>query len=311
MKFINLKNGSVMKEPDSDLVLCLGNFDGVHKGHRQLIRSCIDIASKLNSLKKHTKSGIWFFESSSLISEKRIFSDEKKLETFSSLGLDIAAVADFAELKNMSGDEFVNNILKDQCHCIYALCGTNFRFGKNASSSSDDLVTLMSGNAYVIPLVSYEGETVSSTKIRSLICNGNIEKANVLLEGNYEITGTVIHGKALGRSIGLPTVNIDVPEDFVVPKNGIYVTLSEIDGVSYHSVTNIGKRPTVENALQKNIETHIIGYSGDCYDRNVKIKFIHRLRDEMKFDSVELLKNQILLDINDAEHYFKADRSKK
>lgn len=311
MKFINLKNGSVIKEPDADLVLCLGNFDGVHKGHRQLIGSCVDIVNKSNQSGKHLKSGVWFFGSSSLMSEKRIFSDEKKLETFSSLGLDIAAVADFADLKNMSGDEFVNDILKKQCRCVYALCGTNFRFGSGASSNSDDLVSLMNGNAHVIPLLSYEGETVSSTKIRSLIYNGNIEKANFLLDSNYEITGTVIHGKALGRTIGLPTMNIDITENFVVPKNGIYITLSKIGNASYHSVTNIGIRPTVESTMRKNIETHIIGYSGDCYGRTVTIEFIHRLRDEIKFDSVELLKNQILLDINNAELYFKADRSKK
>ena len=127
---------------------------------------------------------------------------------------------------------------------------------------------------------------------------GNIVQANSLLGKNYSICETVIHGKALGRKLGIPTINQNVSEKRLILKNGIYATICTIDGKQYRGVTNVGIRPTVDDNGLQNIETHIIDFDGDCYDKIVKVEFISRIRDEMKFDSVDSLKSQILKDIS-------------
>lgn len=297
MRFINLKTGADEAFISRPAVLCIGDFDGVHLGHRQLVASVLQQREIMKSEYPTIACGAWFFDSTSYKGADGIYSIKEKLETFASLGLDYALIADFDEMKSLTPEEFVNDVLKDLCKCVHAVCGENFRFGARASGDCARLCELMGGNVTVVPLLSFDGTVISSTYIRELLSEGEIEKANYLLGGNYSISETVIHGKALGRKIGIPTINQNPENKKLILRSGIYATLCHIDDEIYHGVTNIGTRPTVENTYENNIETHIIGFEGDCYGKRVKTEFVKRVRDEMRFESVDALKAQIQKDI--------------
>lgn len=304
MKFINLKTMEQEEFIPSSSILCLGNFDGVHIGHRQLVATVLDLYSKAKTDNSDLVCGAWFFDSSSYKSAYEIYTPNDKLSIFAKLGLDYAIVADFDGMKSLSPLEFVNDVLIKNCKCIHAVCGENFHFGAQATGDSDTLVQLMNGNATVVPLLSTadlqnddKDIVVSSTYIRSLLSSGNIEKANELLGESYSIFEKVLHGKALGRTIGIPTINQTPNNKSIILKNGIYASRCTIDNVTYMGVTNVGIRPTVDENGTKNIETYIIGFDGDCYGKHVKIEFISRIRDEKKFDNIEVLKSQIQNDI--------------
>jgi riboflavin kinase/FMN adenylyltransferase len=214
MKFINLKNMSEEEHISSESILCLGNFDGVHIGHRQLVASLFDQYTSLKTQFPSLCTGVWLFDSSSYKQVHEIYSLNEKLNVFANLGLDYAVVADFNEMKSLSPDQFVKDILKSRCNCIYAICGENFKFGSKAVGDSNTLKELMIGQATIVSLLSIDDDQnfespiiVSSTLIRSLLSKGDISKANFLLSDKYSITEEVIHGKALGRTIGIPTIN--------------------------------------------------------------------------------------------------------
>jgi riboflavin kinase/FMN adenylyltransferase len=177
-----------------------------------------------------------------------------------------------------------------------------------AAGDCSILTELMNNNATVVPLLSTidtgtnsDNVIVSSTYIRALLAQGNIEKANELLCENYTIYENVLHGKALGRTIGIPTINQSPMSKKIILKNGIYATICTVDGFKYYGVTNVGTRPTVEDNGAKNIETFIIDFSDDCYDKQVKTEFVARIRDEKKFDDLDALKAQIKQDIRTAK----------
>ena len=304
MKLIELKTKSPKSFMASRFVLCLGNFDGVHLGHRQLIEETVKLCQQLKKTDPDVACGAWLFDDNSYKSVPQIFSTAQKLEAFEQLGLEYAFVADFDKMKGLSPEEFVNGVLKSDCHCIHAVCGENFRFGAKASANASQLVSLMDGNATVVPLFKQNGEVISSTLIRSLLESGEIEKANPLLGYSFYICEPVLHGKALGRTIGIPTINQSLPCDPFALCGGIYATKTYINGEWYPSVTNVGVRPTVESTLCKNAETHVIGFSGDCYGTRIRVEFLSRLRDEVRFSSIDELKEQISKDINSALEYF-------
>ena len=305
MRFINLKTRVEASFIDAPTVLCIGDFDGVHLGHRQLVASVINTHRNLKNQHPSLLSGAWFFDSNSYKAAREIYTIEEKLDVFASLGLDYAIIAEFDEMKSLSPEAFVNVVLQEKCKCIHAVCGENFRFGAKAMGDSNALKSLMNGNATIVPLLSLEDSTViSSTYIRSLLSEGNIVKANSLLGENYTICEPVIHGKALGRTLGIPTINQNIQGKQFILKNGIYATICTLDGNKYHGVTNLGLRPTVDDDGHKNIETHIIDFNGDCYGKRVKIEFVSRIRDEIKFESVDALKNQIQKDIQATKDYF-------
>lgn len=306
MRFINLKTRVETSFIDVPTVLCIGDFDGVHLGHRQLVASVLNKHNELKNEYPSLSSGAWFFDSNSYKAAREIYTIEEKLNVFDSLGLDYAVIAEFDEMKSLSPAIFVNEILQTKCKCVHAVCGENFRFGAKAAGDSNMLKELMNNNATVVPLLSVDESTViSSTYIRALLADGDIVKANSLLGEHYTICETVIHGKALGRQLGIPTINQNIQGKQFILKNGIYATICTIDGIKYHGVTNLGLRPTVDDDGHKNIETHIINFNEDCYGKNVKIEFVSRIRDEIKFDSVEALKLQIQRDIQATKDYFK------
>ena len=199
-------------ESNCDSVLCLGNFDGIHIGHQALINETLRIRSELSLSRPGIKSGVWFFKKSpfEIISKKHlphIIDFDSKLRTFAELGLDLAYIYEYEEIGNFSPEQFVENVLKKECGCVFAVCGYNFKFGKNASGDANTLSTLMGGNTSVVIRVTLDGKPVSSSEIRRLISEGDVETASFLLGRKYSITGKVLHGKQLGRKLGIPTIN--------------------------------------------------------------------------------------------------------
>lgn len=292
----------------SHSVLCLGNFDGIHIGHSELIRSTRLLKDKLSSTHKGVVSGAWFFEKHPFEAisgkpVKEIMTFEKKLETLANYGLDCAFVADFSKLCNFTPESFVNDVLKDICHCVYAVCGFNFTFGVRGSGNPSDLVSLMDGNAHVVERVEHNGEVVSSSLIRSLISSGNIEYANELLGYCFSFRSKVLHGKEVGRKLGFPTINQHFPKHLIKPPNGIYITSAIVDKKTYPSISNVGTRPTFDDGDMINCETYILDFNQSIYDMPVEIIFHKRIREEMKFDSVELLKEQLALDVEQSRKY--------
>ena len=307
LKVIDLKTMAECPVPPH-CVLCLGNFDGIHIGHSELIRSTKQLKDRLLPTHKDVASGAWFFEKHPFeaISGKpvrEIMSFEKKLEMLANYGLDYAFVANFSKLCHFTPERFVNDVLKDICHCIYAVCGFNFTFGVKGSGDASALVSLMDGKAHVVERVEYNGEIVSSSLIRDLISRGDIEYANELLGYSFSFKSKVLHGKEVGRRLGFPTINQCFPKQLIKPPNGIYITSAIVDGKTYPSVSNVGTRPTFDDGDMINCETYILDFNRSIYEMPVEIIFHRRIRDEMKFDSAELLKKQLALDVEKSRNY--------
>lgn len=305
MRFINLKTKIETSFVAQPTILCLGNFDGVHLGHRQLVDAVIQKQQALKTTYPEIISGAWFFDTNSYKNTDEIYTLEEKLNVFASLGIDYAIIADFNDMKSLSPIDFVNTVLKVQCNCIHAICGENFKFGSKAMGDSQALLQLMDGNATILPLLTKDNNIISSTYIRILLSSGDIQKANYLLSENYSITETVVYGKQLGRMLGIPTINQNIKSKNLILKNGIYATICTVEGKKYFGVTNVGMRPTVDSDGNKNIETYLIDFQGDCYGKLITVEFIGRIRDEIKFENTDDLKAQINKDIQTTKNFFK------
>ncbi|MCR4563461.1 MAG: bifunctional riboflavin kinase/FAD synthetase [Clostridiales bacterium] len=280
--------------------VALGTFDGLHKGHREVISQAVKTAEE-----KSFEPTVMLFDvhpQSVLkgVTPPGLMTDEKREETIHSLGAKTVTF-EFKRILNLTKEEFFYNIISGVLNAGAVSCGENFRFGKNAEGNVGYLKTECEKNGVilsVLPIVKVDGESVSSTKIRSFIQNGEIEKANRMLGRNFSFSSTVLDGKHLGRKLGIPTINQLIGDGLVRPKKGVYASFTTVDGKKYKSVTNIGLRPTVENTLNVNCETHILDFSGNLYGKNPEIELVSYIRDEKKFESVNELREQIERDIN-------------
>lgn len=281
-----------------ECVLALGFFDGVHIAHRDLIAR-----AKKTALAKDMRFGIFTFASDGIIKKDvpRLYNDDEKAEIFEALGADFAIFADFSAISGMSPKEFVADLLCSELGCRVAVAGFNFRFGKFASGNADDLTEIMSdagGDAIICEeILADDGESLSATLIRRLITEGEIKRANSLLGSPYNIKGRVLHGNKVGRKLGFPTANIEIEEGRIIPALGVYASAIPIDGKIYLGVTNVGKCPTFEER-RIHLETNIIDFSGDLYDREISVYLLDYLRGEAVFSSADELIRQIDIDKN-------------
>ena len=283
------------KLPTGECAVAIGFFDGVHLAHRELISEAVAEAGRLG-----IKSGVVTFAASSGIKSgtPRIYSGEDRLALLESLGVDIAVVCDFAEIACMSGEEFVQDTLVRDIGAKSVVAGYNFRFGKGASSDADALRKYMAssgGRAIIKEPYLFRDAPLSSTVIRNYLTEGDMESANTALGVPYFITGGVLRGRGVGKKLGFPTVNLPHPPGRVKLKHGVYRCAALIDGEIYNAVTNVGICPTFD-LDDSHIEAHLIDFSGDLYDRDVKIYFLGYLREERRFDSPEALAKQIETD---------------
>ena len=292
---------------DKHLSIALGSFDGVHTGHAVLLRTAIEDAEKHGRL-----SAVWTFTNRPTdlpgkAGARALTSLEEKLAIFESYDIDVAILAKFEDVHDIPADIFATEILMTELGVDAVICGANFTFGKGRRGTPGVLAKYFGDNAIMVESVMADGLPVSSTKIRSLLTSGNAEKANELLGYPYFLESTVLHGKQLGRTIGIPTINQKFPEEKLTPKYGIYASIVTIDGHHYMGVTNIGTNPTVNSSDDVTCETHIIGgYDADLYGKVVRVSFLKLLRDEKKFPNVTALKNQINLDAIEAQKYIRS-----
>ena len=308
MKIIDLKKNIEVEKADGPLCLLLGNFDGVHRGHVYLATLALAEGAK-NGL----KVGVWTFADhpmDTLSGRKNAYltSMEEKNEIFASLGVDYMIYEDFSAVRFCGPDEFAQRVLIDGLDCRFAVCGFNFRFGKDGQGNAESLKDIFESRGRCVTVadaVSLKDTVVSSTVVRSMIEEGNTEGASELLGRPYSVTLPVEYGKQLGRTMGLPTINQRFPENRVRPKCGIYACTCLVDGQTYKGVANVGSRPTVNgDEGDVNCETHIIDYNGWLYGKMVKVSFYGRLRDEKRFEGVDELKSAITGDVIAAREYF-------
>ncbi|MBR4295706.1 MAG: riboflavin biosynthesis protein RibF [Clostridia bacterium] len=297
------------EEPSCALALAIGNFDGVHLGHRRLVMAASDQAVQLSASLGEAACGVFCFleppaDFLSKDPSPHIYTFEKKLELLHMAGAKYAVVGDFESLRHLSAKDFAV-LLRDSCHCRAVSCGFNFRFGQGGAGGEKDLREVFGDMVTVLDAVrSEDGIPISSSRIRSLLHEGDIEKANSFLGSPFTIEGEVIHGKALGRRLGLPTLNQKFGNKMIVPKTGIYVSRVIVGNRSYRAVTNIGTRPTFEDSGEINCETHLLDFDGELYGEKIAVELLFRLRGEKKFASEKELCDTIENDIRMADKYF-------
>lgn len=290
--------------------VALGLFDGVHRGHQMIIGEAVK-AARENGI----DSAVFCFKTDTVTSKghdgriEMLMTDKEKSKLIGSLGVDCLFSPDFNDMKSLSPEVFVRDVLKGFLNCRYAVCGTDFTFGRGAVGKADDLAAL--GEKYgievrVMDQLLYNGGVISSTEIRRLIRNGEISKANEMLGYRYGYNTEVEHGFERGRTWNFPTINQKIPKGLVLPKFGVYCSKVLIDEKWYSSVTNIGVKPTVNVEISPLAETYIIGYEGDLYGRELELRLYEFVRPEKKFGSFDELKAEIGRNTEFTVRYFSA-----
>lgn len=302
MTVYDLKTMQICEVWDSTVV-ALGMFDGCHVGHASVLRNAFYKAKELG-----VKSLAYTFDSSPAKGQEMILTLDEKIKEIARLGIDLIAIDRFEDVRNLSGGEFVRDVLVGELRAVFATCGFNYRFGKGASCGAEELTEFFEksgGSVQISPQITCDSTPVSSTLIRQRIKNGEVEDILGYMRP-YSVYAPVQRGKGMGKGLGFATINQQIPEGKVVPATGVYITECEIGEDVYPSVTNIGYRPTTdgENTFL-NMETHIIGYAGDLYLSTVRVNFYKHLRDERRFVDVSELIAQVEKDKQAAIAYFK------
>lgn len=281
----------------SGTAIALGYFDGLHKGHRNVIS--LAAAEKENGLtpvcftfSKSPKSVLYGTQSNALMTS------EDKIKTLERLGIERTYQADFEKIMNMPAKDFAQEILIDTLKAEKLFCGFNYRYGKNGEGSAETLKSFCKSKGItltVVPATESDGEVVSSTLIRKLITDGNVKRANELMCSRFGFSSVIEHGKRLGRELGTPTINQPLCSELVVPKFGVYASIVTLEnGNSYCGVTNIGIKPTVGGNTPL-CETWMPKYKGgEIYGQSADVRLLEFIRPERKFSGIDELKNAII-----------------
>jgi len=289
-------------------VLTLGVFDGLHLGHQLIMKTVVDRAQSVGAVPTvitfdpHPRSVLHPATSPPLLQTL-----DQKVEGFGVLGIEQTIVIRFTrEFSLVRAEDFLKDVVQERLHAREVYLGKGFAFGHNREGTIELLRRISKERGFFadeVPEVRLRGRRVSSSRIRELLLSGKVNLARRMLGRPYGVEGRVIRGKQRGHLVGFPTANLH-PENRVIPARGVYVTGTLIDGQWRRSVTNIGVRPTFELETEPSVETFVINWSGDLYGDVVRVRFLHRLRDERKFDSLDELKKQIGKDVEKAEQYF-------
>ena len=278
-------------------VLTIGNFDGQHVGHRALLERVIEQAQRFKGVPmvlSFDPHPIEVLRPSSL--PKFLSETHEKYEFFENLGVAELILLPFTKaLAELTPDQFVRQVLQDGLGIRQLLVGENFVFGKGRSGSIQDLIHLGAQANFVshaVPALISRGEVVSSTRIRQCVTTGNVMEGREYLGRPYKLTGTVIEGEKRGRQLGWPTANLRIPLHRVLPADGIYATLTEIDGMCLPSVTYIGQRPTFDKG-ERLLEVHVFDQNLQLYGKDLSVSFIEQVRGDMTFSGVDDLLKQM------------------
>lgn len=279
--------------------IALGFFDGVHIAHQKIIKNTVSYAKKNNLFPVALSFDSSPMELLSPGTLKYLTNNKEKEQIIRSLGAYPEFLTLSQNLLSMEPEEFAEKILVEKYNIRYAACGYNYHFGKNGRGDVSLLKKLGDALGFKVEVFECEkldGESISSSLIRSLISEGSISKANELLGRNFSITGKVTEGKKLGRKLGFPTANVVPDEITVIPKKGVYKTLVTTEGKTFKAITNTGINPTVGGERLRT-ETYIPNFEGILYGKEIKIDFIDFIRPEKKFANIQELKAQIEKDI--------------
>ncbi|MCS6807633.1 MAG: riboflavin biosynthesis protein RibF [Bacteroidota bacterium] len=285
-------------------VLTIGTFDGLHKGHIALINLMKERAKKLNA----KTLLITFHPHPQIVLQKPdrppvelLTTIKERIELLSQLGIDAVLVVHFTkEFSQIHAEQFVREYLVGKLNMKHIVIGYDHAFGKDRQGSEDLLTTLSGELRFSVekaPIVDLDGEVISSTKVRRAIAAGDIARANQLLGFPYLVGGKVVAGDGRGRKLGLPTANIEPSEpQKLLPKNGVYLVSSLIDGRNVFGMANIGIRPTFTDDIHPRLEVHFFDWNTMLYDRELMIAFLKFIRSERKFESTGLFFEQIVAD---------------
>lgn len=282
-------------------VIALGFFDGVHIGHAALLKQAAEAAKRLGLTSCALKFDIQPRQLTSGTGDPLINTSTDREYLLKQHVEHVITLHFDDHLMHMSPHTFINDVIKP--NAAHVVAGHDFRFGFKGEGTPEflaDECTKLGIGCDIIPCVELDGMTASSSLIRKLIAEGEMEKAVRFLGHAHILSGTVGYGKKIGTSIGSPTVNLEIPKNVVKPLYGVYLTCTFAKGQLFPSVTNIGTRPTVTQNDRPNAETTIFGFSGDLYGENIRVEFLKFMREEKKFESVEELRAQIQQDISNA-----------
>ena len=293
---------------DKKTIVTIGTFDGVHLGHAAILKKLTQ-----NTQNETFESTVLtFFPHPRMVLQgksdlKLLNTINEKIELLEKIGIDNLIIHPFDEkFAELNAEAFVSTILVDHLRVQKIIIGYDHRFGKNRTANIDDLISFGAQYDFEVEQISaqeIDEISISSTKIRTALEEGDIQLANEYLGYSYFLSGTVVKGKQLGRTIGFPTANISLEEDYkLVPQNGVYVVQAEIDGKTIYGMMNIGFNPTVQGK-QKTIEVHLFDFDTDIYNRKIQVAILQRIRSEKKFESIELLTKQLDEDRSFSRNY--------
>ena len=285
--------------------VALGSFDGLHRGHMSVIACTADFKRECGLSPR-----VLLFDTHPMLVIKgsapdRIMQDCLRDEILARSGIETEVIP-FIYIKDMTCREFFEEILIKKLNAGAVCCGWNYRFGKGGEGDSETLSALCEEYGVmlkIVPHVDFEGEPISSTRIRKAVENGKIPLANAMLGREFRYKSTVVSGHQRGRLIGAPTINQHFDKNFVLPQKGVYASITVVEGKEYPSVTNIGLRPSFENEDFRS-ETCILGFAGDLYGQDIEVRLLEYLRDEIKFDSMEKLSAQVEKDAQKSKELF-------
>jgi riboflavin kinase / FMN adenylyltransferase len=289
-------------------VLTLGVFDGLHLGHQLIMQTVVERARAVGAVptvitfEPHPREVLHPESAPPLLQ-----TFDQKIEALGVLGIEQTIVIHFDKsFARIRAHDFLRDAVVDRLHAKEVYLGCGFAFGHDREGNIDLLRSVSQSLGFFadeVPEVRLRGRRVSSSRIRELLQQGRVNLARRMLGRPYGVEGRVVRGAERGVTLGFPTANLH-PQNRVIPRNGVYVTATLIEGHWRRSVTNIGTRPTFESAAATSVETFVMNYSGDLYGDVVRVRFLHRLRDEKKFGSVDELKSQIEQDVGRAENFF-------
>ena len=289
-------------------MVTIGTFDGVHVGHKKIIKRLVKIAKEENL----QAVVLTFFPHPRMVVQKdtdikMLNTIDEKNKLMEAEGIDHLVVKKFTkQFSRLSAQDYVRDVLVDTLHVKHIIIGYDHHFGRNRTANINDLKAF--GEIYDFKVTEISAQdidevTVSSTKIRKALLDGDIKTANTFLGYNFMLTGKVVKGKGLGKQLNYPTANISIEERYkLIPKNGVYVVKATINEKTVFGMMNIGTNPTVDGKVQS-IEVHFFNFNMDIYGKTLEIEILERLRDEQKFDSLDELKNQLSKDLLNSNQF--------
>lgn len=292
--------------------VALGVFDGIHRGHQAVIDKAISFKVKGLS------PAVFTFNTKTVTTKGNgkldvLISDELKNEMLEEMGIEYIYSPEFSQVKDLTAEEFVKKILVEKFNASVAVCGENFRFGKGAFAGSHELSEICKKygiETVIVPYTTFNSKPISSSEIREHIKQGSMDMANFMLGYDFQFRLEVVHGNEIGKTLNFPTINQRFSSSQVVPRFGVYASMTKIGDKLYPSITNVGVKPTIGSEKSPLAETYIIDFEGNLYGEVLTVFLKKFIRPEQKFNGLDELKTQLAIDLKKAKDYLYFDNTK-